>query len=373
MKKWLCLIFPLCLSCVTGKGDREAFYSPDLPQEQTVSGESSPVDYPSQILGFVVVQAPSFEINHKINHPVVRPDDLPALPDPDKATTQGEAASGKIETARKSDTPRRTDPPRRDTSTPDEPKQRGSEKGQETDHAGPPPVERSLSLEPVTASPGKPFRIELPGKGWVYMPGEESGKQVRFMDKQYTAEGTVFVFQLLKDAPCQLSFEKIDHTTGAKQRADARVSSIQSVGRDSVMKVDKAKIVPPEETDLPGAVKAKDRKLVASLLDNPVVFEKTEPEMLLKAWRLFKGKKEYEDLQERLLETLLQYYPEDQNITPELLYFWALILESDTSRGSLKLAYSLYNTVYSQYPVSPWSGKAHKRMIYLDRHYFKVR
>jgi hypothetical protein len=232
----------------------------------------------------------------------------------------------------------------------------------------------------ITTVRGKPFTVGLPDKGWVYMPDAKAGDAVRFMDKQYSTEGTLFVFQVSGGETRILSFERQDNITGLKQTVKVTVKSsdgtvTETVGTGTAITV----MERPAEDDRPAvirleeAVAAKDLTVIDEILSNPDLAAMAEPDLLLRSWRILESRGGNPRVRGTVLDRLLELYPDDMDITPELLYFRAVLMEANTSQKNLKKAYAMYNTVYSRYPVSPWSGKAHERMIYLDRHYFKVR
>ena len=96
-----------------------------------------------------------------------------------------------------------------------------------------------------------------------------------------------------------------------------------------------------------------------------------DPETLASALSVFEEQAGYDEQTGALLESLVEYDFSDDR--PEWLYKLARHLEKPGPNRNLDTARTLYEQVITGWPLSPWKNLSEERLIWLQRHYFRVR
>ena len=99
------------------------------------------------------------------------------------------------------------------------------------------------------------------------------------------------------------------------------------------------------------------------LEDNP------SPEVLREALEVFSNEAGYDNQSRIILEKL----GESGNNQPEWIYRLALLLEKPGEERDLDRATHLYQEVINGWPLSEWRDLSEERLLWLQRHYFRIR
>lgn len=97
--------------------------------------------------------------------------------------------------------------------------------------------------------------------------------------------------------------------------------------------------------------------------------ENPKPEVLRAALEVFTGEAGYDAQSRAILEKLA----ESENDYPEWPYRLALLLEKPGEERNLDRAARLYQEVINRWPLSEWRDRSEERLLWLQRHYFRVR
>jgi hypothetical protein len=92
---------------------------------------------------------------------------------------------------------------------------------------------------------------------------------------------------------------------------------------------------------------------------------------LAAALKVFESQAGYDRQSMVILENLTRMDQSDR--LPEWLYRQASILEKPGPDRDLDRAAMLYQQVITQWPLSPWRDLSEERLLWLKRHYFRVR
>jgi len=265
-------------------------------------------------------------------------------------------------------------------------------------------------------SPGE-FSITMDGRGWIFRSDRSTPGSWRFLERKLNGESTIFRFRFTEKGNWNLFFERQDLTSGGSEtevrkvvvQDDSGVPQIDNgpfpdnynnpitgtlpadAEQRNLAAVDAVERGHPEdalkywEVDAAGNDEV-GRKARAALVEsavqsnslNPLLTwlpryleDNPESSVLAGALNIFEDQAGYEKEARRILEKLAGIDSDDRR--PEWLYRLAFYLEKPGENRDLDRAAALYQEVIRSWPLSRWRDKSEERLLWLNRHYFRVR
>jgi hypothetical protein len=264
--------------------------------------------------------------------------------------------------------------------------------------------------------PGE-FTITLEGMGWIFRSDLSTSGSWRFLERDLDGNSTHFRFLFTQTGDWNLVFERQDLSSGG---SESEVRNVVVLDTDSGPAIDNGPI--PETSDNPISgtmpVDAESRhdaassavadgriaeamefweqdasrddeagrKARASLMENaastgsigPLVTwlpkyleDETDAETLAAALDAFEGQAGYDSQSLQVLEELTEV--DFGTRRPEWLYRLASYLEKPGPERDLDRSAVLYQEVISSWPLTVWRDLSEERLLWLQRHYFRVR
>ena len=268
----------------------------------------------------------------------------------------------------------------------------------------------------ILEGPGE-FTITLEGQGWIFRSDRSSPGSWRFLERKLEGNATDFRFRFTETGSWNLVFEKQDLSSGGSESAvrhvvvsqDSAIPRIENgpISEGSVNPIS-GNIPSDSESRNQAALDAEDegrveealefwevdasrdddagRRARASLVEsavksgsvNPLItwlpeYMKDGPdnEILASALDVFERQAGYDAQSRMILERLAAADTGDRE--PEWLFRLASYLEKPGAYRNLDRSAALYQEVISGWPLSDWRDKSEERLLWLQRHYFRVR
>lgn len=277
------------------------------------------------------------------------------------------------------------------------------------------PADSAASPSRILDNPGE-FTITLEGLGWIFRSDLSTAGSWRFLERDLDGNSTHFRFMFTESGNWNLVFERQDLSSGgsesavrnvivnddagatiengplpemsdnpisgdmpadAESRSDAAEAAASegkigeamefweqnASGNDEISRRARASLI--ENAAATGALGPLVTWLPAYLNDNP------EPETLASALDALEGQAGYDSQSLSILEKLAQI--DNGSRRPEWLYRLASYLEKPGPDRDLDRAAGLYQEVISDWPLTDWRDLSEERLLWLQRHYFRVR
>ena len=278
------------------------------------------------------------------------------------------------------------------------------------------PAAAAAAPSRILENPGE-FTITMEGLGWIFRSDRSTPGSWRFMERTLNGNSTNFRFMFTEPGSWNLVFQRQDLSSGGSEEALRKVV----VGsEDGIARMDNGP--PPEPSEnaisgiLPGDADSRNtaagvaqaegrpedamkywevdahrddeagKRARASLVENAVATESVNPlitwlprylkdnpdnSVLAGALDIFFSFSCYDEQCIEILEILAVSDNGDRK--PEWLYRLASYLEKPGENRDLDRSASLYQEVINRWPLSSWRDKSEERLLWLQRHYFRVR
>ncbi len=265
-------------------------------------------------------------------------------------------------------------------------------------------------------SPGE-FTITLEGLGWIFRSDRSTPGSWRFLERELKGESTNFRFMFTESGGWNLVFERQDLSSGGSENEVRKVVVAEDDGLPHIENGP-----PPESYDnpIPGTLPgdpdsrnlaARDavekdrvedamkfwevdasrddedgRRARAALVKSAVASDSINPlltwlprymdenpasSVLAGALDLFESHAGYEEQSRMILEKLAA--SDNDGRQAEWLYRLASYLEKPGDNRDLDRSATLYQEVINSWPLSDWRDRSEERLLWLRRHYFRVR
>ncbi len=265
-------------------------------------------------------------------------------------------------------------------------------------------------------SPGE-FTISLEGSGWIFRSDRSSPGSWRFLERRIEGNSTAFRFIFTESGNWNLVFERQDLSSGGSENAVRNVMVGEDGGETFI---NNGPFPEPVDSPIPGimptdaasrndaAITAADEGRIAeameywehdadrndeagiraraSLMEHAArsgsitalltwlpefLNDNPDPEILAEVLDVFEGQAGYEEPGKSVLEKLAET---DEGLRrPEWLYRLAFYLEQPGENRDLDQSAAIYQEVITNWPLSNWRDKSEERLLWLQRHYFRVR
>ena len=278
------------------------------------------------------------------------------------------------------------------------------------------PVVSAASPSRLLESPGE-FTITLEGLGWIFRSDRSTPGSWHFLERDLKGNSTNFRFLFTESGDWNLVFERQDLSSGGSEEAFRNVI----VGEDDGLPhIDNGPLPESYDNSIPGMLPgdsesrnlaARDaaesgkfddamkfweidasrddedgRRARAALVEsavqsdsiNPLLTwlprymnENPESSVLADALDIFEAQAGYDEKSRMILEKLAALDKDDRQA--EWLYRLALYLEKPGNNRDLDRSAALYQEVITSWPLSKWRDRSEERLLWLQRHYFRVR
>ena len=277
------------------------------------------------------------------------------------------------------------------------------------------PEELAAAPSRWLGGPGE-FSIVLDGQGWVFRSDLSTPGSWRFLSRERAGNGTRFNFLFEEPGSWSLIFERQDLSSGGSEQA----VRIVRVGDEDGPVVENGPPVGDLTEAIPGTMPGDpDERAEAALLaaragrpdEAMALWEKdaprsdeagrraraalmeqaantgaviplvtwlprylkdgADPDVLSSALDLLESQAGYSVQTRDILETLAGI--DDDPRRPEWLYRLARRLEEPGEGRNMDRSAALYRQVVAQWPLTVWRDLSEERLIWLQRHYFRVR
>lgn len=292
------------------------------------------------------------------------------------------------------------------------------------DMAAAEPEEQALNDPAVSAaspsrlleSPGE-FTITLEGLGWIFRSDRSTPGSWRFLERELDGNSTHFRFMFTETGNWNLVFERQDLSSGGSEKVVRNVMVGEDNGRP---RIDKGPIPETSENPIPGtmpmdaetrneaAIIAADkgrfgeaieyweqdasrndeagRRARASLMKNAArsgtigplitwlpkyIEDGPDPDILAVVLEVFDEQAGYDDQSLLILEELTA--SGEGTRRAEWLYRLASYLEKPGEDRDLDRSAALYQNVINGWPLTEWRDLSEERLLWLQRHYFRIR
>ena len=264
--------------------------------------------------------------------------------------------------------------------------------------------------------PGE-FTITLEGLGWIFRSDRSTPGSWRFLERELDGNSTHFRFMFTETGNWNLVFERQDLSSGASENV---VRTVMVSEDDGSPRIDNGPVPETSENPIPGimpmdaetrndaALIAADegrfgeaieyweqdasrndeagRRARASLVENaarsgsigPLITwlpkymeDGPDPEILAAALEVFDEQAGYDGQSYLILEELI--VSDFGTRRPEWLYRLAFYLEKPGEDRDLDRSAELYQEVINGWPITVWRDLSLERLLWLQRHYFRVR
>ena len=268
----------------------------------------------------------------------------------------------------------------------------------------------------ILDNPGE-FTITMEGQGWIFRSDRSTPGSWRFMERQLNGNSTNFRFMFSEPGSWNLVFQRQDLSSGGSEEA---IRKVVVGSEDGVPRMDNGPPPQLSENAIPGdlpadadsrntaageaqaegrlddALKywevdarrddAAGKRARAAIVENAVATNSVNPlitwlplylkdnpdnDVLAGAVDVFEAQAGYDEQSLQILEVLAASDNGDRK--PEWLYRLALSLEKPGEYRDLDRSASLYQEVITRWPLSSWRDKSEERLLWLQRHYFRVR
>lgn len=260
-------------------------------------------------------------------------------------------------------------------------------------------------------NPGE-FSASLEGQGWVFRSDLSTPGGWRFLNRERRENASLFNFLFSEEGNWNLVFDRQDLADGGIER---RVRKVHVGGGEAIDILEEQESISPEvmaennveqnevnsqpaalsgqylealkrwetEAEDPTEVGVRAREaivreaakngttaLLAAWLPR-YLEDGADPEVLALSLKTLDDTDGYEDGVISILEELLRFESHGQG--DEWLYRLASYLEKPGERRDLSRAVKLYQKLVESWPFSKWRESAEERLIWLNRHYFRLR
>ena len=260
-------------------------------------------------------------------------------------------------------------------------------------------------------NPGE-FSASLEGQGWVFRSDLSTPGGWRFLNRERRENSSRFNFLFSEEGNWNLVFDRQDLADGGIER---RVRKVHVGGGEAIDILEEQESIFPEvmaennveqnevnsqpaalsgqylealkrwetEAEDPTEVGVRAREaivreaakngttaLLAAWLPR-YLEDGADPEVLALSLKTLDDTDGYEDGVISILEELLRFESHGQG--DEWLYRLASYLEKPGERRDLSRAVKLYQKLVESWPFSKWRESAEERLIWLNRHYFRLR
>ena len=256
-------------------------------------------------------------------------------------------------------------------------------------------------------SPGE-LTITLESIGWIFRSDRSTPGAWRFLGREIIDDSTNFRFLFNEVGKWNFVFERQDLSGGESEQvirevavsdgsgsittaspktisdtlpanADARYAA--ALGASEAGKADEAIQYYEQDASRSGSVGARARgALVETAAKSGAVGplltwlpryleEDPKPEVLRAALEVFTSEVGYDAQSRAILEKLA----ESEDDYPEWPYRLAVLLEKPGEERDLDRAAQLFQEVISRWPLSEWRDYSEERLLWLQRHYFRMR
>jgi len=263
-------------------------------------------------------------------------------------------------------------------------------------------------------APGE-LTIILESIGWIFRSDRSTPGAWRFLGRDIIGDSTSFRFLFSENGKWNLVFERQDLSSGKSEEAIRRVavneiddSPIIENGPLPLASPNPISGMPPADTDtrylaalgaaeagkIDEAIKYYEQdasrndsdgaRARSALVETAAKFgtvgplltwlpryleDNPSPEVLRAALEVFLNEAGYDNQSRIILEKLA----ESENDQPEWLYRLAFLLEKPGEERDLDRATRLYREVVNSWPLSEWRDRSEERLLWLQRHYFRIR
>lgn len=277
------------------------------------------------------------------------------------------------------------------------------------------PADSAASPSRILDDPGE-FTITLEGLGWIFRSDLSTAGSWRFLERDLDGNSTHFRFMFTESGNWNLVFERQDLSSGGSESAVRNVI----VNDDAGAMIDNGPLPEmsdnPISGDMPADAESRSdaaeaaasegrigeamefweqnasgndelaRRARASLIENaaatgalgPLVTwlpaylnDNPDRDTLASALDALEGQAGYDSQSLSILEKLDQI--DNGSRRPEWLYRLASYLEKPGPDRDLDRAAALYQEVISDWPLTDWRDLSEERLLWLQRHYFRVR
>ncbi len=278
------------------------------------------------------------------------------------------------------------------------------------------PAVSAASPSRLLESPGE-FTITMEGLGWIFRSDRSTPGSWRFLERELKGDSTIFRFLFTESGDWNLVFERQDLSSGGSEDAFRNVI----VGEDDGLPhIDNGPLPESYDNPIPGMLPgdsesrnlaARDaadkgrfedamkfwevdasrddedgRRARAALVEsavqsdsiNPLITwlprymnENPESSVLADALDIFEAQAGYDEKSRMILEKLA--VSDKDGRQAEWLYRLALYLEKPGDNRDLDRSAALYQEVITSWPLSEWRDRSEERLLWLQRHYFRVR
>ncbi len=258
----------------------------------------------------------------------------------------------------------------------------------ESDNASP---KTELELDSEGGETLSDFSADLQGKGWVFRSDLSTSGDWRFINRDQVGETTRFNFQFSNPGIWNLVFDRRSLASGGVERVVKRVDkgvvkdvsseSLQEVSENSILEDDKKqrqKVEAEQQTEagdltheamIREALQTDSISLLLKWLP-PYLADNPDLEVLESVLDVLDNTAEYDDEEMAVLEELSQFQTHEKSA--EWNYRLAAKLEQPGERRDILRAMEFYQMVVDSWPYSEWRELAEKRLIWLNRHFFRL-
>jgi len=290
----------------------------------------------------------------------------------------------------------------------------GPEQPDQTDEALKDPAVAAAAPTRFLETPGE-FTITLESVGWIFRSDRSTAGSWRFLGREIVGDSTSFRFLFSEIGEWNLVFERQELSSGESEEVVRKVTVDETDGLPSI---GNGPIPPAAPNPISGMLPADaDARYLAALsaaeagrIDEAIKYyeqdasrndpagararavlvetaaktgavgplltwlpryleDSTSPEVLQAALEVFTNEAGYDAQSRAILEKLV----ESENDYPEWPYRLAVFLEKPGEERDLDRAARLYQEVVTRWPLSEWRDHSEERLLWLQRHYFRVR
>ena len=266
----------------------------------------------------------------------------------------------------------------------------------------------------ILEAPGE-LTIILENVGWIFRSDRSTPGTWRFLGREIIGDSTSFRFLFSEIGKWNLVFERQVLSSGKSEEVIRRVAMDEA---DSLPTIENGPIPVASSNPIPGTLPADaDARYAAALAaaaagktDEAIKYyeqdssrndsvgarargalietaaksgvvgplltwlpryleDSPDPEVLRAALEVFSSGAGYDAQSQAILEELA----ESENNYPEWLYRLAVLLEKPGEERNLDRAARLYQEVITRWPLTKWRNRSEERLLWLQRHYFRVR
>ncbi len=278
------------------------------------------------------------------------------------------------------------------------------------------PAVSAASPSRLLEGPGE-FTITIEGLGWIFRSDRSTPGSWRFLERELDGNSTHFRFMFTETGNWNLVFERQDLSSGGSEKV---VRTVMVDEDDDRPRIDNGPIPETSENPIPGtmptdaearneaAIIAADeerfgeaieyweqdasrndeagRRARASLMKNAArsgsigplitwlpkyIEDGPDPDILAVVLKVFDEQAGYDSQSLLILEELTA--SDEGTRRAEWLYRLASYLEKPGEDRDLDRSAALYQNVINGWPLTEWRDLSEERLLWLQRHYFRIR